>query len=147
MPAETIAELLKEAKRLDREATKGPWGYGKAQDLFDDYIEAGFNFDEDVIVRDDDPNGDDDPEFVATTGTEVNTEETAAFIAFARTALPRLVALVEAAVEWEAADTEYINAEPPVPMARLMAAERRLASTVRGSALASPTPGAGEEKR
>jgi len=56
----------------------------------------------------------------------------------------QLVSIVAAAVEWEAADTEYIKAEPAVPMTRLMAAERMLASLIRGESFDALA--GGEEK-
>lgn len=99
MPAEmTAAELVAEARRLDREATPGPWeaieqvgqkSFGANRDKrWWNVCAAGHKY----VARTEES-------LAAAEVMANNIENNAAFIAFARTALPRLVALVEAAVE------------------------------------------------
>jgi len=59
-------------------------------------------------------------------------EEARRVVVGAATALPRLLAVAKAAVEWEQADDEYVNAEPAVQMRRLLYAEAALRAAVRG---------------
>ena len=99
----TLAELIAEARRLDEAATKGPWRSGKCSDLIEEYWGSGIDANEDIVLVDDE-----DADFVATCGT-VNNPETAAFIAFARTALPRLARVARAAVEMRRELQDYAD--------------------------------------
>lgn len=91
----TLAEILAEARRLDEAATKGPWVSERVSTL--DY---GNGFVASVPAREGDVlceyaiSADGVTHVPAETG-----QHDATFIAFARTALPRLAAVAEAAVE------------------------------------------------
>ena len=87
----TLAELLAEAKRLDEAATNGPWRACKDED------------DVPVVCVPPDHAGpvawDPNPYSPERRACLFLTEADAALIAFARTALPRLARVAEAAVE------------------------------------------------
>ena len=55
----------------------------------------------------------------------------------------RLLAVAEAAMEWEQADDEYVNAEPAVQMRRLLDAETALRAAIRGDSAAGAREGEG----
>ena len=89
----TLAEILAEAERLDEAATKGPW---RGVEGYPSGSVHGIS------------GGDNNRKVVVFGGIarsmSAEGQANAAFIAFARTALPRLVAVAEAAMEWDAAD-------------------------------------------
>lgn len=58
---------------------------------------------------------------------------------------PRLLAVAAAAMEWEQADDEYVNAEPAVQMRRLLDAETALRAAVRGESAAGAREGEGHK--
>ena len=95
----TLAEILAEARRLDEAATKGPW-----EDCED---EDGIP----VVCIPPEHEGPIAWNIRGGPGGRADclilTHADAAFIAFARTALPRLVAVAEAAMEWDAADDTH----------------------------------------
>lgn len=118
----TLAEILEEGERLEREATKGPW----EADRMGEYV---FAHDGQMAVLQSRGWG-----YLTGTGALCLDGEHAEriqlanvqYAAFARTALPALLAVCRAAVEWEKSGTGDYTA--------YVAATAALRTAVRGEA-------------
>ena len=103
----TLAEILAEARRLDEAATPGPWTWSDGYDG-GTCVAIMRSCDRSVMVE--------GPGDVWPKGHEA-TNQNAAFIAFSRTALPRLVAVAEAAMEMRKAERDDPNSmDAPYPV-------------------------------